>query len=872
MTNNIAQEPQKIYSRLQDEIDRIIDSIKPKGDDELAKLGKGILDEISAFKELKLDKEVALLEKNANWDTFTLAFYGETNAGKSTLIEALRIYFKEATKVQSEQKFKEAQKQKLEVEAKSASLHEEIKKLSDAKSEHVNNLSEIDSKVQALDKDIKDIQDALEGLNTNLVLLTKTKDELNSKIKSTKDKKDSLEKEMQEATKKLDETTLKKTDFEARLQLISRRLEELKNASALVRFFKLFSKLKLSLKKLTLESSLVSLEKLLNKITLKIKLDKSALEAMFTDCENQTKTLKELTDKQDSYETELSNTSSKLKELQEKLSKYDGIRDEETAKLKEYEVRIKEIESNLKESEEKIESFLTVMKEHRDGLIIGDGRSDFTREVSKYEFAYQDKRFAILDVPGIEGNEILVQDAINNAVAQAHAVFYITREPRPPQKGDGKSMGTIEKIKRQLGAQSEVYALYNKPVTSLHALPEHGLINKDEEEGLKDLDSKLGAESELGSKHYRGHKALSARLPFLALGKCFIEGKKDGKDQKKFLSALDSKELLAKSQFLDFASFLTNDLVVNTKEKILLSHLNKAKEVLTSFEKIIECSLKEKVEKYIDINKNSIQTTIRNINTSSNTTEQSIRSDIESKIDEIMQITRKGMYDYIDNNGGKALDNDKFKLELEMRLERVPNLMEGSIGKIIKINIEKLKEKTKKYLEDLGRRLDNTEKAIVSFSVSMDKGIHIEVETPSSFSISSLFSAGGGLVGIGAGIWGAIAIATATGPIGWLILGMAGAVAGIVAGAMGLFSAAMEFFSDSKKKSNQKKKTDKAIHDFHGAIKKSLDSLYKEVSEKLDEGTKAIIDELEGLIKDMDDMKTKLLEAKNNLKLIANEI
>lgn len=42
----------------------------------------------------KFSHELNLLNKNAEWDKFTVAFFGETNAGKSTIIESLRIIFK----------------------------------------------------------------------------------------------------------------------------------------------------------------------------------------------------------------------------------------------------------------------------------------------------------------------------------------------------------------------------------------------------------------------------------------------------------------------------------------------------------------------------------------------------------------------------------------------------------------------------------------------------------------------------------------------------------------------------------------------------------------------------------------------------------
>jgi molybdopterin-guanine dinucleotide biosynthesis protein len=46
----------------------------------------------------RFDSELHQLKTHAEWDTFTLAFFGETNAGKSTIIESLRILFKEESR------------------------------------------------------------------------------------------------------------------------------------------------------------------------------------------------------------------------------------------------------------------------------------------------------------------------------------------------------------------------------------------------------------------------------------------------------------------------------------------------------------------------------------------------------------------------------------------------------------------------------------------------------------------------------------------------------------------------------------------------------------------------------------------------------
>ena len=122
-----------------------------------------------------------------------------------------------------------------------------------------------------------------------------------------------------------------------------------------------------------------------------------------------------------------------------------------------------------------------------DGYIIGDGRSDFTREVCEYHFEVEDKRFLLLDLPGIEGKEELVQASIDAAVEKAHAIFYVSRKPNPPQKGDVNNLGTIEKISRQLSKHSEVYFVYNKSVKNPRQLKE-GLIDDEESNSLRTVD------------------------------------------------------------------------------------------------------------------------------------------------------------------------------------------------------------------------------------------------------------------------------------------------------------------------------------------------------------------------------------------------
>ncbi len=142
----------------------------------------------------------------------------------------------------------------------------------------------------------------------------------------------------------------------------------------------------------------------------------------------------------------------------------------------------------------------------QDGAIIGDGRSDFTLETKSYTLKHNNQSFVLLDVPGIEGDEKKVKQQISNATKKAHAIFYVTKTPAPPQKGEEGKEGMIERIQKQLDSQTEVYTLFNKPINSPRALKD-GLIDENEKESLKILNEKMKA---ILGKHYEGYKAVSA--------------------------------------------------------------------------------------------------------------------------------------------------------------------------------------------------------------------------------------------------------------------------------------------------------------------------------------------------------------------------
>lgn len=90
-----------------------------------------------------------------------------------------------------------------------------------------------------------------------------------------------------------------------------------------------------------------------------------------------------------------------------------------------------------------------------DGLIVGDGQSDFTKNYDEYQLNIFGKPFTLIDVPGIEGKEEDFKEDITRALQQAHLVFYVQGHNKKPDAA------TAQKIKKYLNDWVNVYSIYN---------------------------------------------------------------------------------------------------------------------------------------------------------------------------------------------------------------------------------------------------------------------------------------------------------------------------------------------------------------------------------------------------------------------------
>lgn len=90
-----------------------------------------------------------------------------------------------------------------------------------------------------------------------------------------------------------------------------------------------------------------------------------------------------------------------------------------------------------------------------DGIIIGTGQADYTRDAQIYQLRINNKVVGLIDIPGIEGDEEKFERIIEKALNKAHLVIYVTSDNKKPEEA------TLKKIKKYLKNDSEVYCLMN---------------------------------------------------------------------------------------------------------------------------------------------------------------------------------------------------------------------------------------------------------------------------------------------------------------------------------------------------------------------------------------------------------------------------
>lgn len=720
------ESPKKIYLDISNKVSEILEGLSGTARDENVSQAKKNAQDILSKLQKDIKKNIDELEKNSEWDTFTIAFYGETNAGKSTIIETLRILLNEKSKLKAQSDFKEIQVR--------FGITEE-------------RFLELRSSVLQDEKFIAELQDKIDAL---FLQQSEKKSRLSAELVSLQ-------------------------------EVISQKKQLL---SFWKRIIYLFKKLPEEIESKEIEGILKSADD-----------DKDA----------------------------------------EVLINQQNI--------------IKNKKNATEENLNKLQIEADTLNQFADGAIIGDGRPDFTLNAQPYHFELGSQKFALLDVPGIEGKESKVAEAVLSAVQKAHAVFYVTSKAGAPQKGDANNKGTLEKIKEQLGAQTEVWTIFNKRINNPVQLKKSSLIDEGEQESLQVLD---GVMREQLGKNYQKTISLSAQPAFLAVASCLTPGSQNAKSKDKLLSQFSVEELLKKSEVHHFKAFLSDNLVINYKDKIMKSNFNKANKAVMN--------LIHELDRIHETEISPLQMTLKPDALAAqqklDLAFEKIKKNLESRgvtaVDDFENNIRERVYSKIRED----ISNGDFKSYLERCIRTEQQKLEENLPVLINDELTRFKSEISGVINKFKQHASELLKSQSDMKAGkLHSGFDIKINIDSGMKVSNLL---GALVGAGLMIWN---------PAGVVLMAIS-AVTIFVS----IVKAVRSFFSTDYKMTQQRKAVNENLANLsdtmNTAMQQSLLSALPELEIKIAQLKNAIQEP----VKQLAEMSVIFLKSKVELLKLSKQI
>lgn len=440
----------------------------------------------------------------------------------------------------------------------------------------------------------------------------------------------------------------------------------------------------------------------------------------------------------------------------------------------------------LKNKERRILKKLTKFK---DGEIIGTGIQDFTQSCIDYNFSHNEKEYTLIDVPGIEGNEGKYEDMILQAVSRAHTVFYVVSGKIPES-------GTVEKIKKYLKQQAEVYCIINER--------KNKYFPEDAQKSFQELHCNQQFSAEVNQKmqevlgsFYKGSVTIQALLAFYGVSKTipYSQNEKYIKNRNKFLTVFNKEEiLLEKSNLSSIANLILTELN-NTDVKIYNINIDKIIACIDFF------SLKMKEvrdENYSDHLLDEISKQVNNANNSISKAPNSLMNNLRvsesSIITSAFRECEQEICDYIDKY---KIEKDTFKKKCESTIER-------TIKKILESYKEEVERYTRSEIDRINNELKRLGDRVNSLQTSFSRinvSNQLQVEIP-SINFKDVLSFVGGVVAWVSG--GAI--------LGSFIPVVGNVVGGIIGGIVGLIVQGIKvLFGGESKEAKIKRKVSEEL-------------------------------------------------------------
>lgn len=483
---------------------------------------------------------------------------------------------------------------------------------------------------------------------------------------------------------------------------------------------------------------------------------------------------------------------------------------------------------------------------HRvDGSIIGTGEADFTKGNTLYPLKYKGKRFQLIDVPGIEGDEAKYAHMVREAVAKAHLVFYVNGTNKKPEKA------TAEKIRSYLRLGTQVCPLVNVRGNAdayefeedRESLTAHG----DSTAALQQTEDVL--RSVLGSKvlqtgHYvQGLLAFSSLASDAQTGRTTIDPARSQdlviqqRNYKKHFAS--SKEMYEFSQIKSVAKVLHTKLAT-FREDMIESNKTKVYELLVENISTLQ-ALHATHEAFVARTEPEFEKCREAIKAAWERFERLVVAGRRNLWDSLFNDLKEDADDIVEKNFG---ENDVISSQINRAFKRGQNELK-----------DKLQEQFEAYLNDLGQDMHQAIQRLMEDVARVEfeqllydaESLNINYKTPDLDLGFELGDYGWMAFNIGSYALAGAGIGTAFPVIGNLIGAVAGALVGIFVSVLSIFTSKEKRIR--KAQGQVQEKIDDACTEARNALKEERKTLFTPVRKHINETVLPRVQQLEESLK-----------------------
>ncbi|WQS13907.1 hypothetical protein KVD76_04915 [Helicobacter pylori] len=340
-------------------------------------------------------------------------------------------------------------------------------------------------------------------------------------------------------------------------------------------------------------------------------------------------------------------------------------------------------------------------------------------------------------------------------------------------------------------------------------------------------------------KHYEGHKIVSAQAAFYGLSSALLPENDFYKKKQKFLDFFKAEEslLLYKCRFQQLGEFITEELLENSRKKIIESNCNKALRVIEKLQKAIATTIERQINPTIKEIKDRQKETYSNLDRSGDTFVSNLRKSAFDAIERFKTDLSKKMHEHIDRD----IEDDECQRKFEVELQQ---------------GMEKLDEDMKRRFEQDGEQFcKDTQKDAKQFEDRIKNSLEnlkrINIDSGFDFDLNLNIPSGIDKLGLSVSIGGLLLLLLFPASV-WLVF------FGVITGLSGAIKAVWKIWSSSYKKSAQKE----AIEDKLKLI------FYILIEGKRDKEGK---EEIKGINSQLEDAKLGIFENVEKIKVGFND-